>query len=206
MTAISKLRHTGASVLFARSTTDPTDEHVDFDELGFEHEDNYWYVPSPWWILHCLLPRSEVNPGDVFVDFGCGKGRIVLAAARRYRFRDVIGVELSPQLSGIARQLIARERKLRAENVHIETTDAAEFQVPNTMTHAYMFNPFRGEIMQRVCDNIAASLERNPRRIRLFYAYPEEHNTVTAAGFRFERQVRATRLGVGLGWIGIYTT
>jgi hypothetical protein len=56
-------------------------------ELGLEHRDRQAYIPSAWWILRWLLPRSAVSSTDTFVEFGCGKGRIVLDAARRYPFR-----------------------------------------------------------------------------------------------------------------------
>lgn len=191
---IKAVRHLAVSMLFARSATDPTSESVLLDPLGIEHEDRHPYVASPWWILHWLLPRSDVRPGDVFVEYGCGKGRVVLAAAQRYPFSRVIGLELSPDLSATARALVAKEGRLRTRSVCIETLDATAYRVPDDMTHAYMFNPFRGETMERVCANMAASLRRAPRRLRLIYLQPEEHDTLIAHGFRLERRVRATRL------------
>ena len=42
-------------------------------------------------------------PASVFVDFGCGKGRVMLLAAR-HGFKRVIGVEFSPELCQAARR------------------------------------------------------------------------------------------------------
>ena len=62
------------------------------------HPDRVWYQASGWSYLRRALPRSEVDQHDVFVDFGCGKGRVVYQAAH-YPLRRVIGVEIAPELS-----------------------------------------------------------------------------------------------------------
>ena len=58
------------------------------------HPDREIYVPSPWYVLPRALRYLGVSDHDTFVDFGCGKGRVVHQAARR-PFRRVIGVEIS---------------------------------------------------------------------------------------------------------------
>ena len=173
-----------------------TGDRVMLDRLGLEHPDRVGYSASPWWVLRWLLARSEVRPSDVFVEFGCGKGRIVLEAARRYPFRRVVGVELSPELSDVARGLIARERmSLRCRDVEIETADATEFAVPDDMTYAYLYNPFNGATFAKVCANILASLDRAPRSVRVIYVNPVEHPTLMATGrFHLVRRAEATRV------------
>jgi SAM-dependent methyltransferase len=163
------------------------------------------YSPSPWWILRWLLPKSEVSSTDVFVEFGCGKGRVVLDAARRYRFRRVVGVELSSELSNVARDLVASEQsRLRCQDVTIETVDATQFEVPDDMTHAYLYNPFYGATFECVIENIIASLDRAPRRIRVIYLHPAHHDTLVATGrFCPVRIVRTTRV-VPLARAAIY--
>lgn len=173
-----------------------TGDRVALDSLGLDHPDRVGYSASPSWVLRWLLARSEVWSSDVFVEFGCGKGRIVLEAARRYPFRRVVGVELSPELSDVARGLIARERnRLRCRDVEIETADATEFAVPDDMTHAYLYNPFNGPTFAKVCANIVASLDRAPRSVRVIYVNPVEHTTLMATG-RFHLVRRAETAGV----------
>ena len=163
------------------------------------------YSPSPWWILRWLLPTSEVQSTDVFVEFGCGKGRVVLDAARRYRFRRVVGVELSPELSEVARELVTSERgRLRCQDVTIETIDATQFEIPDEMTYAYLYNPFFGATFERVVENIIESLDRSPRRIRVIYLHPAHHDTLVATGrFAPVRIVHTTRV-VPLARAAIY--
>jgi cyclopropane fatty-acyl-phospholipid synthase-like methyltransferase len=42
-----------------------------------------------------MLTMAEVGPGDVVYDLGCGDGRIIVTAARRYGSRAV-GIEIDP--------------------------------------------------------------------------------------------------------------
>jgi SAM-dependent methyltransferase len=176
-----------------------TAERVALAQLGLDHPDRVSYTASPWWALRLLLPRSAVSPSDVFVEFGCGKGRIVLEAALRYDFTRVVGVELAPELSEVARAIVAAEQhRLRCRDVTIETADATRYQVPDDMTHAYLYNPFTGTTFERVRANIVASLDRAPRRLRLIYLNPVEHETLTAGDrFRLKRRVRLPRVGHG---------
>jgi SAM-dependent methyltransferase len=190
------LRRTAGRLLF-RGGYEETDGRITLETLGLDHPDRLYYTASPWWILRWLLPKSDVKPSDVFVEFGCGKGRVVLDAARRYRFRRVVGVELSPDLSAVARRLVAQEqRRLRCHDVAIETTDAVRFPVPSDMTYAYLYNPFRGKTFEDVCANILESLDRFPRPLRMIYLNPVAHETLVGTGrFHLVRRVRSTRFG-----------
>jgi hypothetical protein len=183
------------SRVFARSATDETSVRVPLAELGLEHPERQPYVPSAWWVLRWLLPVSDVESGDVFVEFGCGKGRIVVDAARRYRFDRVVGVELSPELSTVARSVVTQSGRLKCPDVTIENVDATTYAIPAAMSHGYLFNPFNGAIFQQVLDNIVQSLDENPRSLRLIYVNPIEHDAVMATGrFRVTRRVRTTRV------------
>ena len=42
-----------------------------------------------------MMEMAEVGPDDVVYDLGCGDGRILIAAARRYHARAV-GIEIDP--------------------------------------------------------------------------------------------------------------
>jgi cyclopropane fatty-acyl-phospholipid synthase-like methyltransferase len=85
-----------------------------------------------------VLPRAlrylGVSDRDTFVDFGCGKGRVVHQAARR-PFRRVIGVEISPVLAEVARNgLAARRHQHRCGSVEIVVSDVTQYRVPDDLT------------------------------------------------------------------------
>jgi SAM-dependent methyltransferase len=54
-----------------------------------------WYVPTPNEIVDRMLDVANVTALDVVYDLGCGDGRIVIAAAKKYGTRGV-GVDLDP--------------------------------------------------------------------------------------------------------------
>jgi len=43
-----------------------------------------------------MLELAEIKPGDILYDLGCGDGRIVVAAAKKYGIK-AIGVDIDPQ-------------------------------------------------------------------------------------------------------------
>lgn len=55
-----------------------------------------WYVPTPHEIVNRMLDVARVRTGDVVYDLGCGDGRMVIAAAKKFGTRGV-GVDLDPQ-------------------------------------------------------------------------------------------------------------
>jgi len=149
-----------------------------------EHEvpDRVAYVPSAWHVLPRALHYLGAGEHDTFIDFGCGKGRIVHQAARR-PFRRVIGVEISPLLGDAARAVVAAGRKRhRCRDVEIVVGDATRFEVPDDLTIAYLYDPFRGEILDAVLQNIIASVDRRPRPVRIIYVHPVEAGRVLGTG------------------------
>jgi SAM-dependent methyltransferase len=54
------------------------------------------YVPTPREVVDRMLTLAKVGPEDVVYDLGCGDGRIVIAAAKKYGAHGV-GVDIDPQ-------------------------------------------------------------------------------------------------------------
>jgi SAM-dependent methyltransferase len=53
------------------------------------------WVPTSMRTVRKMLTLAEVGPGDVVYDLGCGDGRTIVTAAKRYGARAV-GVEIDP--------------------------------------------------------------------------------------------------------------
>ena len=53
------------------------------------------FVPTPQAVVDRMLELAELKPGDVLYDLGCGDGRIVVTAAKKYGVR-AIGVDIDP--------------------------------------------------------------------------------------------------------------
>lgn len=131
------------------------------------------YDPSPVGPFRRILAGLSVRPSDVFVDFGCGKGRVLLLASH-FPFRRVVGVEFSSELCAVARanvEAYSRRRRVRAP-IEVVPADAARFPIQDDFTFFYFFNPFDELIMRSVFANIAGSWRRLPRRMIVIYYVP----------------------------------
>ena len=150
-------------------------------DLGYADADNNWYEASGWLTLPAALSGLRIEETDVFADLGCGKGRVLAQAAAMFPFARVIGVERSPEMVEAARAnmaLMSERRRLRAQSVAIEEADITEWEVPPDLTVAYMFNPFRGEVFAAAVQRLIASYDHHPRRLRIVYSAPKEHDAL----------------------------
>ena len=63
------------------------------------------------------------------VDFGAGKGRIVVTASRHYPFKTVIRIEVSPNLTRKAQDNVDRNyQKLECKKVELTTFDVLKMR------------------------------------------------------------------------------
>jgi SAM-dependent methyltransferase len=164
---------------------------ITLDKEGLSTRDRDAYGPSTWFVLRRMLRPRDVGESDVFVDFGCGMGRIVLQAGR-YPFRRVVGVEVAPRFSAIAREAVERGRgSMRCRSIEIVTADVIDYQIPDDLTVAFFANPFHGAVFAAVLRKLIDSVDRRPRTVRVIYNNPVEHRQLIDSG-RI-RQVKLAR-------------
>jgi predicted RNA methylase len=144
------------------------------------------YFPSSYLVLHEALARGPIDCRErVFVDYGCGMGRVLLFAST-LPFKTIIGVELSSALSEIATANLERhykESRKTAPAWRIVTSDARHFDVPDDASVFYFFNPFDATILSEVADRLVASVKRAPRRCFVVYAKPVHDSVFSTRGF-----------------------
>ncbi|MES4903980.1 MULTISPECIES: class I SAM-dependent methyltransferase [unclassified Streptomyces] len=130
---------------------------------------NSRYSPTPVRTIRLVISAAGVRYEDMsFVDFGCGKGRVLFVAAD-FPFRRVIGVEFSSELCEIARKNAASySAKVSNERpIDVVCRDARDFEIPDDAGFFYFYEPFSAAVTERVLDNIEASLARAPRAVVL---------------------------------------
>ena len=157
------------------------------------------YDPTPAAIFSRLMRRINVDLSRfVFIDFGCGKGKVLLLAAE-LPFKQIIGVELSSKLMQVAeenlRSHLSRTRTV-GNPIRLACMDASEFQLPREATICYFYNPFKEEVMRKVLENIRRSLAAVPRELYVLYLYPIHHALFEES--RFLTPVKKT------AWYAIY--
>jgi hypothetical protein len=145
------------------------------DELGYAGSGRNSYAPTPWGLLQRMLPVEDVSVDDVFLDLGCGMGRVLLEAGMHYPFARLEGVELVPRLAETARTVLRRnEHLLRCPTWEVVTSDVSDYSVPDDATVAYLYDPFTSSVFDAAMARLEASVERRPRRLRVVYVTPQE--------------------------------
>jgi SAM-dependent methyltransferase len=135
-------------------------------------ERTYYYADSGGLAFDKIMGHFKIMPDDAIVDFGCGKGGILISLSK-YPFSKIAGVEIAIELVEIARGNI---RKLKIRNVEIACCDAVEFDRLNEFNYFYFFDPFPGVVMQDVIRNIERSIAEKPRKVTIIYLNPSCHD------------------------------
>jgi len=120
-----------------------------------------------------------------FIDLGAGMGRAMLLAAQM-PFREVIGVELHPDLAAVAERNIGVWQKTGRARcpMRIVCQDVTEFQFPANPCVAYLFNPFGEQVLRRLLRHIGDEFAVRGGQLDLIYANDEmAHEFQTNAGF-----------------------
>lgn len=121
------------------------------------------------------LPLDLTPAAYTFVDLGCGKGRVLVLAAK-HGFGHVVGVELDRRLVDIARANLRSLRARRhgfADKVEVINADAASYPLPLEPTVIYMYNPFGEQTVRDVATNLQRSWEQMPRPLLVIYYNPK---------------------------------
>jgi SAM-dependent methyltransferase len=164
------------SRLFDRRHGTDTENDVVWDDLGIDEKDKKtasFYSPTRPGPFHIVMRALKIPTGGGFVDFGSGKGRVLLLAAR-YPFERITGVELSGKLCAIARKNVEIYRAKRPVDARIDVVEvnALEYPIDDRDNVFFFYNPFSMELVETVIKNIVASHDRRPRRTWLVF-----HNT-----------------------------
>lgn len=116
-----------------------------------------------------MLDHVGLDPSDVIVDLGAGKGRVVTVAAS-YPVKKVVGIEIEPHLArdGQKNAAMMRGRRAPIDFLRLSATDY-DYDEATVLT---LFNPFGSETMRQVLKRIEQSLARRPRDLRIVYLNP----------------------------------
>jgi hypothetical protein len=126
------------------------------------------YKPTPNSVFKWAL--AAVADEDIgrmsFVDYGAGKGRVMLLASQ-YPFTQVGGIEFAEELHDNATMNIAQfpRSRMKCRNVECVLDDVVNIRPLDDAAVHYFFNPFGPEIFIEVLRGIVASYHARPRRL-----------------------------------------
>ncbi len=166
-----------------------TNNDVKLETLGIHNGDSAQYSPISYAALKLALREVEPLPeNEAFLDYGAGKGRVLIVAAT-LPFRRIVGVEFAPELVSVARHNIKHARYcLTDSNIEILERDATEYDVPANISVIHFYNPFIGNTLSTVTENIASSLRANPRQMTILFANPDDFERILQEENRIPRE------------------
>lgn len=138
---------------------------------GKNVEAGTWYGPMSPKLFRQIMSHLKINYGEFqFVDFGSGKGRVLLMASS-YGFNKIIGVEFAQELHRITNNNICVYELYTKKSNKIENIfeDATNYIIPNCPLVIFFNSPFTGKVMEQVLKNISTSFITNPRKIFLIF-------------------------------------
>jgi SAM-dependent methyltransferase len=154
--------------------------------------DGTGYQPTRLRFFRKIMSELSVPAGSAFVDFGCGKGRVLLLAAD-YGFQRITGVEFAGELCGIARENTVRYLRksgIRAD-IRVIEGDAVEYEIADDENFFFMFNPCSALLVEKIVRNIARSLAKKKRRVFIIYNNPVCREVIEQQGFLLLRDFNA---------------
>ena len=145
----------------------------DLNVFGANKERGSFYQPTMAASFNRLLEKVKLPPESVLVDFGCGKGRVLLLAVLR-GLKKSVGIEFSPELCSIARSNIEIVEKIIGSRLDIRVVegDVTDYEIEDDQNVFFLFNPFDDVVLEAVVKNIQKSLQRKSREIAIIYYNP----------------------------------
>ncbi len=160
-------RKLNISTSWVRHFSSSEQELTKFRDAGF-------VMSTPYSKLRKLRRHMNLTSSDALADIGCGSGRAVIYLARTTNVGRATGVDFDVGAVEAANR--NRDRTgLPPDRVRFIREDATQ-TVLDDYNVIYMFNPFQTGTMAAFLENLAASLARKPRAIRIYYHNPTERS------------------------------
>ena len=138
------------------------------------------YVPTRTGAFLRVMASVSFPEGSVFMDCGCGKGKVLLLAAQ-LPFRRVVGVEFSEELCAIAKsnvELFQTKRKLVP--IDVVHQDVLAYSFSGDENVLFLFDPFDDTVLEPLLDRVFESLRLQPRSLWVVYHNPVYRSVIEA--------------------------
>jgi SAM-dependent methyltransferase len=162
---------------------------VDLEIASDNKDRGYSYQPTMAIPFYRLMDKVPLPADPVLVDFGCGKGRVLMLAAIK-GIRKSAGIEFSGELCNVARKNIAilQDHIDHRIDVTIIESDVTRYEIEDNQNVFFLANPFDDVILNSVANNILKSLDKNQRTIIIIY-YNPIHSDILEKYFTLEKKI-----------------
>ncbi len=136
------------------------------------------YVPTPQRVVDRMLQMAKVTRDDVVFDLGCGDGRVVVTAAKKYGARGV-GVDIDPKRVEESKANVARA----GVGKRVEVREGDALRVPDLARATVVMTYMLPEFMDKLKPILLKQLKPGTRIVAHDYALPgwPPEDTVTIA-------------------------
>ncbi len=165
----------------------PTKDHVALAGLTIRGENRQYghdYRPTPCALFAWTLASIDYDLSRLtFVDYGAGKGRVLLLASE-HPFAAIGGIEFAEELHDDAIMNIAQfpRSRMKCRTVECVLDDASALGPPEGESVHYFFNPFAREVFAEVLHNLVVSYRKRPRRLYLILIDPVAIDLIDESG------------------------
>jgi hypothetical protein len=169
----------------------------DLDISGPNYRYGVYYQATRFGTLQEVLGRLPVEPSScTFIDFGSGKGLVVLKAAA-YPFKKVMGVEFARELHETAQRNVAMyPPELRRAEIELVHMDVMEFEPPPGDLVVYLFEPFEAPLTKR----LLSRMDQLRHGRQLIVAYVWSRNSRLSSKPLWDGAAFLTHCDHGEGW------
>ena len=166
---INKVRHIASDSFFDFKFNIETKQRLGKENRAAPLPDSLEYVGSRYTQLLSVFRKIPVDySNSVLLEIGCGKGRAIAVAAT-HEFKKIIGIDYEENLVALAKKNLNQMRFKKTNNIVIQHQNATLYKIPNDINVIYLFNPFIGETLKKVVENIHQSYVTAPRKILIIY-------------------------------------
>ena len=141
-----------------------------------EHDNiiNFMYEPSPYIQLKEIFDKYPPNENDHLIDFGCGKGRVLIMAAK-YGCKNLYGIDISSCLLDVAKDNLEKCKEKNPEiKFELYCDDAKKYVFDYRINKVFFFNPFQLRVFLHIFNSLSRSLEEYPREVTVYFCGASE--------------------------------
>ena len=158
------------------------------------------YEAVNYYILENLLENfRRLFPEEKnLTDVGCGKGRVMVAAAY-YGFTKITGVDFAKELCEEAeKNMQLTKKKFTAIDYKVIYDNALNYPLTAADTVFFLFNPFNKEMLEKFTKKVVQSINQFPRTVYFLYASPKYLDVLQKSGFNEVYHIKKMKILEGV--------